>query len=82
MTELPAFPTLPFNCYELLHLAATATPVEVTKQYRALLGKQFEAKKSHEATANQERFKRQLWFAYLILSDPGRRAAYDQFLKG
>src|SRR3954462_2823051 len=63
--------------YHVLGLEKTATADEVKKAYRQLAVK-YHPDKNPGDKAAEEKFK-ELGEAYEALSDPQRRAAYDQF---
>lgn len=61
--------------YKMLGVPRTAQPDEIKRAYRALVRK-YHPDVSKEADAEQR--MRQVNEAYVVLSDPGRRSAYDQ----
>ncbi len=63
--------------YQVLELERTATDAEIKKAYRRLAMKHHPDRNSGEASA-EESFK-EAKEAYEVLSDPQKRAAYDQF---
>src|SRR5512135_2363103 len=63
--------------YEVLHLERTATAEEVKKAYRQLAVKHHPDKNPGDKLA-EEKFK-ELGEAYEVLSDPQKRAAFDQY---
>ncbi len=63
--------------YEILSVAKSADEKEIKKAYRRLAMKYHPDRNPDDATA-EEKFK-EATEAYEILSDPQRRAAYDQF---
>src|SRR3974390_2741876 len=63
--------------YQVLELPRTATDAEIKKAYRRLAMKHHPDRNSGEANA-EEAFK-EVKEAYEVLSDPQKRAAYDQF---
>jgi molecular chaperone DnaJ len=67
------------NYYEELGIQSTATPEEIKKAYRKLALKYHPDRNSQDAKAT-EKFKR-VTEAYSILSDPKKRAEYDQPFK-
>jgi molecular chaperone DnaJ len=64
------------DCYEVLGVERTAEPEEVKKAYRKLALKYHPDKNPGDKTA-EEKFK-ELGEAYEILSDPQKRALYDE----
>jgi molecular chaperone DnaJ len=64
------------DCYEVLGLERSAGPDEIKKAYRALALK-FHPDKNQGDKVSEEKFK-ELGEAYEILSDPQKRALYDQ----
>ena len=64
------------DCYEVLGVERTAEPDEIKKAYRKLALKYHPDKNPGDKTA-EEQFK-ELGEAYEILSDPEKRALYDQ----
>jgi molecular chaperone DnaJ len=64
------------DCYEVLGVERTAEPEEVKKAYRKLALK-YHPDKNPGDKASEEQFK-ELGEAYEILSDPQKRALYDQ----
>jgi molecular chaperone DnaJ len=64
------------DCYEVLGIERTAEPEEVKKAYRKLALKYHPDKNPGDKTA-EEQFK-ELGEAYEILSDPQKRALYDE----
>lgn len=63
--------------YEVLDLARNATEAEIKRAYRRLAMK-FHPDRNPDAADADERFK-EAKEAYEVLSDPRKRAAYDQF---
>ena len=63
--------------YEILSISRTATEVEIKKAYRRMAMKYHPDRNSDDA-GTEEKFK-EAKEAYEILSDPQKRAAYDQF---
>src|SRR5205809_3177864 len=63
--------------YQVLGLEKTATPEEIKKAYRKMAVKYHPDKNPGDKTA-EEKFK-ELGEAYEVLSEPQKRAAYDQF---
>src|ERR1019366_9360373 len=64
------------DCYEVLGVERTAEPDEIKKAYRKLALK-YHPDKNPGDKASEEQFK-ELGEAYEILSDPQKRALYDQ----
>ena len=65
--------------YEVLGVAVHATPDEIRRAYRRCARDHHPDANPADAEAAGERF-RQVALAYQVLSDPGRRAAYDASL--
>src|SRR5437660_7349848 len=63
--------------YEVLNIERTATEEDIKKSYRKLAVK-FHPDKNPGDKAAEEKFK-ELGEAYEALSDPQKRAAYDQY---
>src|SRR5437660_6585628 len=63
--------------YEVLNIERTATEEDIKKSYRKLAVKFHPDKNPGDKTA-EEKFK-EIGEAYEALSDPQKRAAYDQF---
>ncbi|MGC1182330.1 molecular chaperone DnaJ [Legionella sp.] len=63
--------------YELLEVSRTANDTEIKKAYRKLAMKYHPDRNSGDSSA-EEKFK-EIQNAYSILSDPQKRAAYDQY---
>lgn len=63
--------------YELLEVSRTASDAEIKKAYRRLAMK-YHPDRNPGDSAAEEKFK-EIQSAYSILSDPQKRAAYDQF---
>ena len=63
--------------YELLEVSRTASDAEIKKAYRKLAMK-YHPDRNPGDSAAEEKFK-EIQNAYSILSDPQKRAAYDQF---
>ncbi|MBN9231921.1 MAG: molecular chaperone DnaJ [Legionella sp. 40-6] len=67
----------PRDYYELLEVSRTASDAEIKKAYRKLAMKYHPDRNSGDSSA-EEKFK-EIQYAYSVLSDPQKRAAYDQF---
>jgi len=63
--------------YEILSISRTATEVEIKKAYRRMAMK-YHPDRNSDDEGTEEKFK-EAKEAYEILSDPQKRAAYDQF---
>ncbi len=63
--------------YELLEVSRTASDVEIKKAYRKLAMK-YHPDRNPDDGAAEEKFK-EIQYAYSILSDQQKKAAYDQF---
>lgn len=63
--------------YELLEVSRSATDAEIKKAYRRLAMKHHPDRNPGDSAA-EEKFK-EIQYAYSILSDQQKRAAYDQF---
>ena len=63
--------------YEILSISRTATEVEIKKAYRRMAMK-YHPDRNSDDVGTEEKFK-EAKEAYEILSDPQKRAAYDQF---
>lgn len=63
--------------YELLEVARNASDAEIKKAYRKLAMK-YHPDRNHGDDSSEEKFK-EIQGAYAILSDPKKRAAYDQY---
>ncbi|KTD74226.1 molecular chaperone DnaJ [Legionella tucsonensis] len=63
--------------YELLEISRTASDAEIKKAYRRLAMK-YHPDRNPGDSAAEEKFK-EIQYAYSILSDSQKRAAYDQF---
>ncbi|MCW8400116.1 molecular chaperone DnaJ [Legionella sp. PATHC038] len=63
--------------YELLEVSRTASDAEIKKAYRRLAMK-YHPDRNPDDSAAEEKFK-EIQYAYSILSDPQKRAAYDQY---
>ena len=68
---------MPRDLYEILEVDSTASPSEIKSAYRSLARKYHPDANPDNPEAG-ERFK-EIASAYEILSDPNRRARYDQF---
>jgi curved DNA-binding protein len=64
--------------YQVLGVSRDATPEEIKKAYRKLALKYHPDKAKGDKQAAEEKFK-QISEAYAVLSDPQKRAEYDQF---
>jgi DnaJ-class molecular chaperone len=67
------------NFYNILGVSESASPDDIKKQFRKL-AKQFHPDRNKGNKAAEARFK-ELSEAYDTLSDPKKKAEYDQFLK-
>ncbi|HEX5500336.1 MAG TPA: J domain-containing protein [Thermomicrobiales bacterium] len=65
------------DLYQLLDVAYTATPSEITRAYRRAMKRTHPDRQRAEQRAAAEEEAKQLNLAYSTLSDPNRRAAYD-----
>ena len=63
--------------YKLLELTKTATEAEIKKAYRRLAMK-YHPDRNQEDPAAEHKFK-ECKEAYEVLTDPQKRAVYDQF---
>ncbi|CAI8286506.1 MAG: Chaperone protein DnaJ [Acidimicrobiales bacterium AG-410-I20] len=68
---------MPQDLYEILELTSHATPDEIKRAYRKL-ARQYHPDINPDDPEAAERFK-EIASAYEILSDPNRKARYDQF---
>jgi curved DNA-binding protein CbpA len=66
------------DCYEVLGLPKQATPEQIKSAYRKLAIKWHPDKNPNQTAVAEEKFK-EISEAYQILSDPNKRAKYDQF---
>ncbi len=64
--------------YKILNVERNASDAEIKKSYRSLAMKHHPDRNVDNPVAAEEKFK-QIKEAYEILSDPKKRAAYDQF---
>jgi molecular chaperone DnaJ len=64
--------------YKILNVDRNASDAEIKKSYRSLAMKHHPDRNADNPAAAEEKFK-QVKEAYEILSDPKKRAAYDQF---
>ncbi|HCT99079.1 MAG TPA: molecular chaperone DnaJ, partial [Methylococcaceae bacterium] len=64
--------------YKLLNVDRNASDAEIKKSYRSLAMKHHPDRNADNPEAAEEKFK-QIKEAYEVLSDPKKRAAYDQF---
>lgn len=64
--------------YKILNVDRNASDAEIKKSYRSLAMKHHPDRNADNPAAAEEKFK-QIKEAYEILSDPKKRAAYDQF---
>ena len=64
------------NHYETLGVAVDASPTEIKSKYRAL------AKQHHPDTGGDQATFQNISAAYEVLSDPNKRAEYDQMRQG
>ena len=64
--------------YKVLNVDRNASDAEIKKSYRSLAMKHHPDRNADNPAAAEEKFK-QIKEAYEILSDPKKRAAYDQF---
>lgn len=70
------------NFYHLLGVPYTATPKEITRAYREAMKHAHPDRARPERRAAAEELAKLLNRAYATLSDPGRRLAYDQSIRG
>lgn len=68
------------NYYEFLEVDPAAPAEEIRQAYRRKL-KEFHPDKNPQRQAEAEEITKVLNQAYHVLSDPGRRAAYDRMLR-
>ncbi len=66
------------DLYKVLNVERNASDAEIKKSYRSLAMKFHPDRNADNPAAAEEKFK-QIKEAYEILSDPKKRAAYDQF---
>jgi curved DNA-binding protein CbpA len=65
------------NYYQLLDVADTATPGEITRAYRRAMKRTHPDRHAADRRAAAEEDAKRLNLAYATLSNPKRRAAYD-----
>jgi len=80
-TPNPASPKPAPSHYELLEVAATATPVELRQAFRRL-SKRYHPDTTTLPAAQAEEAFRRLQQAYGVLIDPTARRRYDDLLRG
>jgi DnaJ homolog subfamily A member 2 len=76
--ESEALPSDGRTLYEVLNVLPGAHPTEIRLAYRYLVGIYHP---DNEKTGDPQKF-REISVAYKMLSDAGRRAAYDKTLRG